>query len=29
MLQSTFTLKENNKLTPSIHELKLQGDCSA
>ena len=29
MLQSTFTLIENNRLTSSVHELKLQGDCSA
>ena len=29
MLQTTFTLKENNPLTPFVHELKLQGDCSA
>ncbi len=29
MLQSTFTLIENNQLTPSVHELKLRGDCSA
>ena len=29
MLQSFFTLIENNQLTPSVHELKLQGDCSA
>ena len=29
MLQTTFTLKENNPLTPFVHELKLRGDCSA
>ena len=29
MLQSTFTLIENNQLTSSLHELRLKGDCSA
>ena len=29
MLQSTFTLIENNRLTNSVHELRLSGDCSA
>ena len=29
MLQTTFTLIENIQLTPSVHELKLRGDCSA
>lgn len=29
MLQSKFTLIENNKLTDSVHELRLQGNCSA
>ena len=29
MLQASFTLIENNQLTPSVHELKLKGDCSA
>ena len=29
MLQSTFSLIENNQLTASVHELKLRGDCSA
>ena len=29
MLQSTFTLIENNPLTPAVHELRLSGDCSA
>ena len=29
MLQTNFTLMENNQLTSNIHELKLKGDCSA
>ena len=29
MLQSSFTLIENNQLTDSVHELRLSGDCSA
>ncbi len=29
MLQTTFNLIENTPLTARVHELKLQGDCSA
>ena len=29
MKQSGFTIIQNTPLTPSVHELKLRGDCSA
>ena len=29
MKQSSFTIIQNTPLTPSVHELKLRGDCSA